>query len=244
MQVYKNVNYIKHPAVDTKVVFACDDIYFQKYGIDNLKSCINTKQSAHCHIINPSNDTIKIIQKLDESISVSIEQLDTSLFDIYQLKTYYYCARFFIANDLFVNFNVNELWICDADIIFNKSVSIPDNKKIGISYNSTQTHLWKKTQASLIYFHKDKQEFISKIIEEYLSRIRNTDFSILDSITDKFERGDLLGLDQVCMSVILLKDYLNDDKFINLHDIKNLKSKKPNDASVWILVGDNKPHNV
>ena len=240
MLLYKDVRFIRKPKTNTRVVFACDEVYFHNYGIDNLNSCLDTGQLAHCHIINPSSTTLKLIDNLDKNISISIENLDIVSLNKYQLKTYYYCARFFVAEDLFLNFNINELWVCDADIIFNKATTIPTDKKIGISYNPDQTHLWKKTQANLIYFHKDKQEFISKVIRKYLDRVSSTDFSILKNITDKYELGDLVGLDQVCMSEVLLEDYINDTSFINLHSIENLKSKHPTGADVWILIGNTK----
>ena len=239
MQVYNNVDFLRTPKVDTSVVFSCDDIYFQKYGLKNLQSCVNTLQKSHCHIINPSLETLSIIDDLDSSISISTEKLDTAINE-YKLKSYYYCARFFIANDLFNKFNVNALWICDADIIFNSKPKIPTNKKIGISYNPDQSHLWKKTQASLMYFHQDKKEFVSKVIKEYLHRVNSTNFSKVDTITNKYSKGDIVGLDQVCMSVVLLDSYITDSSFINLHTIKGLKNKNSSDACVNILVGKGK----
>ena len=236
MQLFNEVTYLKTPLVNTNVVFSCDDIYFHRFGINNIQSCIDAGLIPHCHVINPSDLTKELL--LNYTVSSSFEQIDIP--DVYLLKTYYYCSRFFISLDLFNKFNVNQLWISDADVLFNSSPTIPPLKTLGISYNKEQSSLWKQTQASLIYIDASKKEFLSKVIDTYLEKIDRFDFSILDTITDKYERGNILGLDQVCMSIVFNQFYKNDPNFINLHDIPNLKSKKRNSGCVTILVGKNK----
>jgi len=238
MQLFKNVQYVKEPLTTTNVTFSCDDIYFQKYGINNIASCLTAGLVPHCHVINPSKKTKKYLN--DINISYSIEILDIDQFNEYQLKTYYYCSRFFVANDLFNKFYIDELWISDADVLFNNKPVVPDDKTLGISYNETQLSLWKQTQASLIYVKQSKKLFIEQVLLEYLIKFQNTNFKILETITDKYERGNILGLDQVCMSLVFNKYYRIDPGFINLHDIEGLKSKSKGIGSVTILVGKNK----
>jgi hypothetical protein len=151
MLLFNNVSYIGEPSNKTNVTFSCDDIYFQKFGIDNLNSCIYSGLIPHCHLINPSDNTKQEILKFNSNnVSFSIEKLNIDQFKKHQLKTYYYCSRFFIARDLFDRFEVESLWICDTDVIFNQKPDVPEDKKIGISYNADQESLWKQTQASLI----------------------------------------------------------------------------------------------
>lgn len=236
MNLFENIIYLNIPKNYTNVLFACDDLYFNKFGIENITSCLQVGLTPHCHVINPSEDTKKKL--LDFPISSSIE---TVLIDNqYQLITYYYCSRFFASLDLFEKFNITELWITDADVIFNNQPNIPEFKFLGISYNKDQQTLWKQTQASLIYVHKNKKEFIKKVIERYLEKLSTTDFSVLDNITDKYERGNILGLDQVCMSLVFNDFYKEDPEFVNLHSISNLKSKARGNGCVTILVGKNK----
>lgn len=238
MQLFKNVQYVKEPLSTTNVTFSCDDIYFQKYGTNNIISCLTAGLNPHCHVINPSKNTKQYLN--DSGISYSIEILDINQFNKYQLKTYYYCSRFFVANDLLTKFYIDELWISDADVLFNNKPIVPYDKTLGISYNDTQSSLWKQTQASLIYIKQSKKLFIEQVLLEYLIRLQNTDFEILDKITDKYERGNILGLDQVCMSVVFNRHYKTDPEFINLHNIEGLKSKSKGIGSVTILVGKNK----
>lgn len=237
MRLFNDVEYISNPSKDTNVVFACDDIYFQTYGIHNISSCVNSGLIPHCHIINPSEFSKEKILK-NNKVSFSFENIKIE--DEYKLKTYYYCARFFIARDLFNKFNVKELWISDADVLFNKKPMIPKNKFLGLSYNADQISLWKQTQASLIYIHQSKKDFLSKVIDTYLEKFSSTDFTVLDTLVGKYERGNILGLDQVCMTIVFNKFYQNDPEFINLHSIPNLKSKNRDESAVTILIGKNK----
>lgn len=237
MHLFSNVVYMSEPVSTTDVVFACDDIYFQTYGIHNILSGIDVSLKPHCHIINPSESSKEIASKIDGA-SFSFETIEIN--DKYKLKTYYYCSRFFIARHLFENFNVNELWITDADILFNKKPVIPENKFLGLSYNTDQVHLWKQTQANLVYTHNSKKEFLSKVIDVYLKKLNSTDFTVLDTLVGKYERGNILGLDQVCMSIVFNEFYQNDPEFINLHSIPNLKSKNRDESAVTILIGKNK----
>lgn len=236
MHLFNSTVYLKTPNVDTNVAFACDEIYFNKFGINNINSCLTAGLMPHCHVINPSEYTKKKL--LDFPISASFETIEIQ--DQYKLKTYYYCSRFFVARDLFEKFNIEELWITDADVLFNSKPFVPEFKFLGISYNQDQETLWKQTQASLIYVHRNKQEFVIQVIDRYLEKLNSTDFSMLKYITDKYKRGNILGLDQVCMSLVFNDFYKEDSEFINLHSIPNLKSKSRDSGCVTILVGKNK----
>lgn len=240
MLLYDNVHYVRTPTSTTNVTFSCDDVYFQKYGINNIASCLTAGLKPHCHVINPTETTKKYIESTDSNLSFSLETLDIAQFDSYQLTTYYYCSRFFVALDLFDKFNVKELWISDTDVLFNSKPVIPIDKSLGISYNEDQSSLWKQTQASLIYIKQSKKLFIEQVLSTYRLKLKNTNFKILDSITDKYERGNILGLDQVCMSLIFKQYYKTDPEFINLHSIEGLKSKSRGIGAVTILVGKNK----
>jgi hypothetical protein len=239
---FQNIKYL-NCYNDVDVVFSCDDVYFHDYGIFNLKSCINSSLYPHCHIINPSTKTLDVIEEYKDKASFSIENLSIDKLNPYLLKTYYYCARFFIAKDLFEKSYSIKLWITDADIIFNKKPFMNNNVKLGISYNKEYLDLWKQTQASLIYITKDKKKFLDQVIDEYLKKITVINFNSIETIVDKYEKGNLIGLDQVCMSIVLSRYYLEDKNFINLHDMPNLKSKN-NNSDVTILVGKNKKNKI
>jgi hypothetical protein len=237
---YNNVEYLNTPEQPT-ICFACDDVYFQKYGQYTLNSCIATDQAAHCHIINPSNNSLEIANKLkNESVSFSIESLDTSNLHKYQLLSYYFCSRFFVANDLFKKFSVNSLWITDTDVWFNEKINQPANKKLCVDYKPDANNLWKQTTGNLIFVHRDKQQFLTQVINEYLQRYYSTNFKdILDNL-DKITKSNLVGLDQVSMAVVIDKYYKNDQDFSTLSIIPKLKGKHKDGVKIWIPVGKSK----
>lgn len=240
MQLYNNVRYLNTPKQPT-ICFACDDGYFQKYGQYTLRSCIDTKQIAHCHIINPSDASLDIANILkEESLSFSVEQLDISSFHKYQLLSYYFCSRFFVAKDLFENFNVESLWITDTDVWFNEKLDSPNNKKLCVDYNLNANNLWKQTTGSIIFVHRDKRQFLNQVIEEYLLRYNNTNFEDILDNADKITKSNLVGLDQVAMAVVISNHYKNDQDFSSLSVIPNLKGKHKSGVKVWIPVGKSK----
>lgn len=244
MQRFENITYISNPTDKTSICFSCDDEYFKKYGQYNIKSCIKTNQSAHCHIINPSPESLEIIKSnIKKTISFSIEINDFNNCNRYQIKTYYYCSRFYLGKHLFNKFNLSHLWITDADVIFHEKVEPIQNTKLSVAYNKNGECLWKKTTGAIIFICYERKNFLDHVIDEYEKRYNNIDLNTLSNIMlnpNKNIKGDLLGLDQVSMAVVIEKYYLNDPDFLNLSTIANLKSKKEKECKIWIPVGKSK----
>lgn len=241
MHRFKIVNYIQPPILKELVCFSCDNEYFLKYAIYNIQSCLKNHQAVHCHVINPSVESEKIIKNLNsEIVSFSIEFIDFQNCNLYQIKTYYYCCRFYIAEDLFEKFDISSLWITDADVIFNEKIDPLVDKKLGVFYNPDGFDLWRKTTANLFFVHKDEKKFLSRVIEEYESRYNCIDFDKIDQTMSKHERANLVGLDQVSMSAVIEKFYLNDINFCILDSTSNLKGKHRAGVKVWIPVGKSK----
>ena len=232
---FNNCQLIKSPVSNTPVVFQCDETFFNNYGIYNLISCEKNNIDVHIHFINPTQTFLDKINKLDTNIhlSYSKEYIDTDI-NFYELKSYYFCSRYYIANYLFDHDLIQAAFITDADIIFNEQIKIPQDKKLGILYYPMHDNLWKKTGANISYVHKDKKSFLESVIKIYEQRIKETDFDSINDSMDKFQKAEMYALDQVCMS-IALKDFL-DDQFINLTNISNLISKN-NTTKIWSLTG-------
>lgn len=242
---FQNIEIIKTPVSREKVIFQCDEIYFNNYAYFNLMSCNNVGHDVHIHLINPSQEFLSKLDKLKLSIdlSISTEHLKTDNVNFYKLKSYYFCSRYFIADLLFSKNFVDKLFITDADIVFNESISFLNDIHLGVLYYPQHTNLWKQTGANFLCVSKERKDFVKKIIDIYLDRIANTDFEKINNDMDKFERANLYALDQVCMSLIMQNENVEDKHFLNLAGLEKFISKHDN-AKIWSFTGNaNKKNN-
>jgi len=240
-EFFNNVSIIKKPVSKNVVVFQCDEEFFNNYGIYNLLSCEENNLDSHIHFINPSQSFLIKIDNIKTNInlSYSTEYINTNI-NFYKLKSYYFCSRYFITNYLFEHKLIESAFITDADIIFNKTVIMPDHIKLGILYYPKHNNLWKQTGANITYIHNDKKLFLERIIEIYNNKINHTNFELINDTMNKFEKANLYALDQVCMSIII-KNFI-DDEFLNLASIKSFIGKnKSND--IWSLTGGGQKSN-
>ena len=235
-EFFKNYEIIKVPSSNNPVVFQCDENFFNNYGIHNLASCEKNNMDVHIHFINPSDKFLKKIDNLDLKIkfSYSKESIDTDI-NFFKLKSYYFCSRYYITNHLFDQDLIQGAFITDADIIFNEHIVIPKDKELGILYYPSQDNLWKQTGANISYVSKRKRSFLEIVIKIYEQRLQNTDFDRITSEMPKMERANLYALDQVCMSLALQENFI-DETFINLATIDNFISKNKN-TKIWSLTG-------
>ena len=235
--LFNNIKFLSRPASKKLVIFSCDEIYFQKYGYYNLVSCLNINQAVHIHIINPTDLTNLEILK-NKNISMSYEYIDNNLLNFYQLKTYYYCSRFLIANFLFEKYKIDNCIVTDADVFFNEKVYFDSSIILGLMHNPEETAPWKKVSAPVCYFTQKSKTFLESVIKTYIDKLNSTDFDILEKISDKVERGNILGLDQVCLSINLTNEVLANN-FVNLKSINKLISKDEFDGKIWIMTNRN-----
>jgi hypothetical protein len=235
-QFFNNYQIIKPPTSSSPVVFQCDENFFNRYGIYNLISCEKNNMDVHIHFINPTHLFLDKINGLDTKINLSYskEFIDTDI-NFYKLKSYYFCSRYFITNYLFELNLIQEAFITDADIIFNENIKIPQGKNLGILYYPTQDSLWKKTGANISYVSRERKLFLETVIKIYKQRLQDTDFDSITMDMPKLERANLYALDQVCMSLALQENFI-DDHFVNLTSIPNLISKN-NTTKIWSLTG-------
>lgn len=232
---FSNIKIIKEPVSRHKVIFQCDEYYYENYAKYNLISCNETKQDVHIHFINPSNDFLKSVLDLNLGIdlSVSIEYLDTTI-NMFKLKSYYFVSRYFIADLLFELDFIESAYITDADIIFNEQIILPVDVSLGVLHYPEHNNLWKQTGANILFVKKERQQFLKNLINDYLDRLNNTDFNQINTNMDKITRSNLYGLDQVCMSYVL--QYEKD--FYNLRTIPKLLGKFDS-FKIWTLTGGN-----
>lgn len=235
MMFFNNVKIIKNPISKNKVVFQCDEYYYENYAKYNLLSCNRIQQDVHIHFINPSNVFLEKILNLNLNIdlSVSIEYLDTSI-NFYKLKSYYFVSRYFIVDLLFDLKFIDSAYVTDADIVFNEKIEIPKDVTLGVLHYPMYDNLWKQTGANILFLKKERQKFLKNIIKEYLHRLDSTDFDQIKESMDKITKSNLYALDQVCMSYVL--KYEKD--FFNLTNIPNLIGKFDN-FKIWTLTGGN-----
>jgi hypothetical protein len=234
MKYFQQLEMIIPPKSRTKVIFQCDENFFNNYGIYTLLSCNRHRHDVHLHLINSNDKLISRIKDLNLSIDLSIssEVLDIENVNFYRLKSYYFCARYFICNYLFENNLIDLAYVTDADIIFNDTIVFNTNVTLGVLYFPQYDTLWKQTGANLLYVTNKRKDFVSKIIELYNKKFNDTDFESITPDMDKFVISNMNGLDQVCMSTII-KD---ETDFLNLALIDDLISKQQT-SRIWSLTG-------
>lgn len=228
------------PASDTISVFSCDENYFLNYGIYNILSCNKILQDVHVNIINPGKESFNKLSNLKSNLKINLtfsyEKIDIKNF--FALKSYLFCNRYFISLYIFNHSNVKTIFITDADIIFKKSINFPKDKFLGIIYKPENNTLWKQSGGNLVIIKEKYKNFLKKFISEFDSRFQKTVWKDFSNFP-KLERANIVGLDQICLSV-LAKDYKEDKNFINLAN-GNFISKNINDnAFLWSLTGNSK----
>lgn len=238
---FKSVTIKRHPKSKCPVVFQCDDNFFDNFGRYNLLSCNKHKQDVHIHLINPSNRLLKNLENanLDIDLGYSFENIDTSI-NRYKLKSYYFCARYFVANLLFECTDIEGTYITDADIVFNKKVTFDKRVSLGMLYYPGYDNLWKQTGANFTYVRKDRKNFLENVITEYKDRLKTTDFNSITEDMDKITKANLYALDQVCMSTALKQE----KSFTNLTENPNFISKDREKTDIWSLTGGNQKYDT
>ena len=234
MKYFQNIEIIIAPKSKNKVVFQCDENYFNKFGIYNLLSCNKHKHDVHLHLINPSELLLDNIKNLNLTIDLSIskELLELENINFYKLKSYYFCSRYFIADYLFAHDLIQKAYITDADVIFNENISFDDNVNLGILYYPYRSTPWKQTGANFLYVTDKKKQFVKNIVNLYNEKVETINFNIISEDMDKMIRANMYGLDQVCMSA-LIKD---ETDFLNVATIDNFVTKQQT-AKIWSLTG-------
>lgn len=240
---FRDVIFKSYPIEKDISVFACDDIYFTKYGKYTLISLDKVGYNTHIHIINPTKESISeyenLITKLKNTHSLSIETLDLSQACEPERKSYYFMSRFFLAQHLFESCQINSMSITDSDLIFNEKINVDKNINIAFNYRPERSTLWERSAAYFVYVTSQRRSFIDNMIKEYRRRHRETDFEVIPNLKQKLDRVNLAGLDQVCLTFVLEQENLKED-FLNLRTIEGLESKGEHGGKIWVLVGKNK----
>lgn len=216
--LYQDTHYITEPVKDHLVVFACDPLYWKKYGKYLAKSCDLTFQDFHIHFLGYDDqfiDEVKsFIKNFKVNISISAETIPSDLLEPQKIA-YFYTARYFSARDLLKKFNISELTITDADLIFRRSIKLAADKEIGFSYKKHPTSLFHSVQGNIFLIKNSKVWFLDKMIENFLERYFNTDWNAVANSKNDETAQNLYGLDQVCIAHTAPL-VLEDTKFVNI----------------------------
>jgi hypothetical protein len=246
---FQNPSVIVEPTATEIVLFSCDNIYFEKYGIFNLLSCDIVNHNVHVHIINPSEKNLNFLKEIKNvlkiQLSFSIEYINIDL-NFYAIKSYYYCSRFYVASWLGRKFSIEKFHVVDADVIFNEKIIIPENINLCLNYNKDADNLWQKIMAGYIFISKNELSFFDKVLEEYEKRFNVTDFEIVSKIENKIEKANFTGLDQVCLSMIFERDLKHlSSEFLNIKtNSLNIISKEEKTSKIWALLSKAKRNNI
>lgn len=237
MDILFDPKFINYPRSFDIVVFSCDENYFLKYGIYNILSCNRINQDVHVNVINPSDVFFNILEKLKSkleiTLSISFERVEIENF--YAMKSYLFCNRYLISLYLFNNCLIDSIYITDADIVFKERLIFNEDEKLGLNYMPNNETLWKKCSGNFVFIRKNKIDFLSKVVSEFLKRYKETQWADFSSYT-KIDRANVVGLDQVCLSYVLenydKEGFFNTAKFVS-------KNKNCQTAKIWTLTGGN-----
>ena len=241
---FQNINFISEPTKKEKVIFQCDEYYFENFAFYNLLSCNNVGHDVHIHFINPSTEFLEKVKKIDLDIELSItsETFSVENINYYKLKSYYFCSRYFITDFLFSNRLIEKAYITDADIIFNEKISFEEKIQLAVLYYPNYDNLWKQTGANFLYVTQERSDFVKKVVDLYCNKIKEIDFDSIHGDMDKYTRSNMYGLDQVCMSLQMQNENIIDQSFLNLITVDNFLSKKE-DTKIWTFTGGNTKSN-
>lgn len=241
---FQNVNFIRKPTKREKVIFQCDEYYFENFAFYNLLSCNSVGHDVHIHFINPSDHFLKKVNDihLDIELSITAEKLSIENINYYKLKSYYFCSRYFIADFLFSNQFLEKAYITDADIIFNEKISFDEQINLGVLYYPNYDNLWKQTGANFLYVTQERSDFVKKVVDLYCNKINEINFDSIHEDMDKYIISNMYGLDQVCMSLQMKNEETTNQNFLNLNDIDNFLSKNQ-DKKIWTFTGGNTKNN-
>jgi hypothetical protein len=185
--------------------------------------------------IETIEDIKKFIDNLRIKVSLSYESIPTDLFEPQKIS-YFYTARYFVAQDLLNNFDISELTIVDADLIFRRKVSLSEDKDIGFSYKRHPTSLFHSVQGNLFLIRKNKSWFLDKIIENFLERYKNTDWNLVAQSKNDEKAQNLYGLDQVCIAYVA-PTIIDDPSFVNIGR-KLIDKLETGNRPIWTLTNN------
>jgi hypothetical protein len=235
---FQNINFCQYSKSKEKVIFACDELYFKNYGFYNLLSCNNVGHDVHIHLINPSIKFLDKVKKINLNIDLSIttENFLINNINYYKLQSYYFCSRYFIADFLFSKKLLDKAYITDADLIFNEKIFFNNKINLGVLYFPNHDNYWKQSGGNFLYVSKNRSDFLKKIIELYNKKLQETNFEKIHQGMEKYMRGNMYGLDQVCISLQMLNENINSENFLNLSQVDNFISKTMQ-TKIWSFTG-------
>jgi len=164
MQFYKKPN-------QNTYMFACDNNYLLNHGISCLNSAIKTNNNIHCHVLNPNDKSLKILNQIinknkNVSLSISEEKRKSKL-----NKNYYAKIRFEVLEDILKH--CSKIAVIDTDSIFIKSAMDIFKYDLGIhERNLSKPKERARVLAGFLLISNKCNEFI-KILQEEQKAIGN-----------------------------------------------------------------------
>lgn len=120
---------------DSVILAACDSMYFEKFSFSFIYSAINAGHAVHLHVINPDGRVLECFTsyyvRFGNKVSFTSSTHDLSKLTLDQQKTFYACARFFVARRMLKSQVFSIVLDIDSVIIKNLS-SILTNGKLGL----------------------------------------------------------------------------------------------------------------
>ena len=244
IKVFANISLIKSPTYPERLVFACDDLYFLKYGVYHILSCNLAGHHVHCHVINPSEETIQTYEKIVSNITIDLSfSTETVSLTGWPLRSYYFFSRFFVSLWLLETFKLSTLYVTDTDVIIKSKISIKTDKLYGAIYHPESTQPWRKINGNFYFFKKGSEYFLKNVIDRFKTKHASTNFNQISDTLSKDELGNITALDQVCVGEEV--ENFNDPNFINLVSLPPVVSKHEDyPCSIWSLTGGGQKGNL
>lgn len=152
------------PAIAEDVVLvACDDLYFQKFGLSLIAS-MGTSQDAlalHVHLLRPSDATVAqaaALKAANPKFSFTTDDCHNR-HPANGIEIYYTAARFILA-PLLLEAGVKRLLIIDIDSVLNRSPwpiidMMPAATSVGLVFRHEMRRDWQKVLANAVLYKGD-----------------------------------------------------------------------------------------
>lgn len=159
------------------IMFACDEVYFNRYGKNQLLSLLQSKKEfgVHVHVVNPSDESLQWMEKYADryckNLVISFERVDETLSTN---KPYLASCRFINVGDFVRKFNRSYL-IVDTDMVLNSPEHLESFfdqiNEPAVCY-SEHSPIWDTVTASFIYIpNTDVGLSFIDMAQRYLLRI-------------------------------------------------------------------------
>ncbi len=226
------------------LITACDNLYWQKYAKAFMASCLLHITSAYIQVINPSEQTMRQIDAVNERfeylIKVSYSVPDLGPMTEIQKKVYYATARFLFGYKVLEEPKVDGGMIMDIDSILRGDPFGPKNW--APQWDEADLGVWDRSDLNL-GTNEHERAGMKVIACVYASAPTRQFFKdVFDYVQDRFFQSWFLEQEAI-WEVWKNKDDYKELTWFNLRDSRLIDWKFAKGTTIWTGKGPRKDRN-